>query len=178
MNFIRRSVKHAESGCSTATGCILGKRLLKLNLNYPKGDTDMDKVSLEDLELAEFWQQDNEDMEVAANFPFTPSFPATTGLDPENHTVVYGEIESGKELATHTEDADELLVILGGTAEVWLGEEQSTLTDGELVLIPAGEPHGIRNTGTETVQYLGVFPDADVTSEFESELQPVGSRIV
>lgn len=138
----------------------------------------MDKVSLDDLELAEFWQEDNEEMEVAANFPFTPSFPANAGLEAENHTVVYGEIEPGKELATHTEDADELLVILSGSAGVSVGDEQSTLTEGELVLIPASEPHGIRNSGTETVQYLGVFPDPDVTSEFELELQPVGARIV
>jgi quercetin dioxygenase-like cupin family protein len=138
----------------------------------------MEKVQLDDLELAEFWQEDNEEMKVAANFPYTPSFPANAGLEADNHTVVYGEIDSGKELATHTEDGDELLVILGGTAEVTIGENDETLTDGELILIPAEEPHRVRSVGDETVRYLGVFAASEVTSEFKSALQPVGSRIV
>jgi hypothetical protein len=64
------------------------------------------KISLDDLNLVEITQSDT-DMEVSASFPFSSEFPASTGIDLEGgHTVVYFELEPGKELGTH-EDSPE-----------------------------------------------------------------------
>ncbi len=43
------------------------------------------------------------------------------------------------------EESDKLYAILRGEGEVMVGNEKRTLKAGEIVLAPAGEPHGIAN---------------------------------
>src|SRR5215208_1908941 len=48
---------------------------------------------------------------------------------------------------THLHTVDEILTVLDGRAEIWLGEERATLTPGQSVIVPASQRHGFRNTG-------------------------------
>ena len=51
--------------------------------------SELTAFSLDDLELFQLTQDDTE-MEVDVNFPFSPEFPATTGNELEGgHNVVY-----------------------------------------------------------------------------------------
>lgn len=106
----------------------------------------------------------------------TPAFPATTDIEADEFTVVYTELEPNNEVGTHTESAEELFVLLEGTVELTIGDERDQLTAGSMALIPATEPHRIRSVGDQPVRFIGVFPDTDVTSEFESALQPMNRR--
>ncbi len=38
--------------------------------------------------------------------------------------------------------------MLDGKAEVWLDDERVMLSDGQLVIVPAGRKHGFNNIGT------------------------------
>jgi quercetin dioxygenase-like cupin family protein len=38
--------------------------------------------------------------------------------------------------------------VLSGKAEVWMDGERSTLSDGQLAIIPAGRKHGFINVGS------------------------------
>jgi quercetin dioxygenase-like cupin family protein len=135
--------------------------------------------SLGELELVESTQP-NSDMEVKVNVPFSSEFPASSGLELEGgHNVVYFEIEPGKELATHRDSPEELIVCLDGEdIEAWVGDAEGTIAAGDLAVIPPRAPHGFRNTGGETARFLGMFSDSAIVGEFEAELEPFGSRIV
>lgn len=136
----------------------------------------MKSIELSELELVELWQEDT-DMDAAVNFPFTPAFPATTGIEADDFTVVYTELEPGKEVGTHTESTEELFVLLDGTVAVSIGDEREQLSAGSMALIPATEPHRIQTVGDKPVRFIGVFPETDVTTAFESSLQPMDRRV-
>jgi quercetin dioxygenase-like cupin family protein len=141
--------------------------------------SDLKTVTLGDLELVEMTQSDTE-MEVNVNFPFSPEFPATTGLELDGgHSVVYFEIAPGKELATHKDSPEELIVCLAGEdIEAWAGDAEGEIAAGDLAVIPPMAPHGFRNTGDETARFLGLFSDSTSVSEFEKPLEPIGKKVV
>ena len=70
-------------------------------------------------------------MRIRVNFPFY----AATGN--ERSAVVYFEIDPGHYLGTHTDSAEEIVLILAGSVEASLGEERGRLSAGQAALIPA-----------------------------------------
>jgi quercetin dioxygenase-like cupin family protein len=69
-----------------------------------------------ELELLEGSYEDDPTMRVKFNFPFY------VGTGTNNSAVVYFELEPGHRLGTHTDSAEEILLILEGEAEAALGE--------------------------------------------------------
>lgn len=74
---------------------------------------------------------------------------------------------------THLHAVEEILTVLAGEAEVWLGEERSPMTVGQSLVVPAGVKHGFRNTGAQTLHvqatlaapiFEAAFDDARETS--------------
>ena len=59
--------------------------------------------------------------------------------------------DPGKGAPTHLHAVEEVLHVLDGQAEVWIGNDRATLTAGQLVIVPAGRKHGFSNTGTSTL---------------------------
>jgi quercetin dioxygenase-like cupin family protein len=51
----------------------------------------------------------------------------------------------------HLHAVEEVLTIVAGQAEVWVGEERHQATAGHSVIIPAGKFHGFRNSGSDTL---------------------------
>jgi quercetin dioxygenase-like cupin family protein len=124
------------------------------------------------LELMEVWYEDDPTMRLKVNFPFF------LGTGTKSTAVVYFEIEPGHRLGTHTDSAEEILLVLEGTAEVSLGDEQGRLSAGEMALVPAMEPHGLRNAGEETLRIVGFFSSNVVVSTFDQPMMPFGQRVV
>ena len=60
---------------------------------------------IDELELMEVWYEDDPTMRVKVNFPFF------LGTGTKNTAVVYFEIEPGYRLATHTDSAEEILLV-------------------------------------------------------------------
>jgi quercetin dioxygenase-like cupin family protein len=127
---------------------------------------------IEDLELLEVWYENDPTMRLKVNFPFF------LGTGTKNTAVVYFEIEPGYRLGTHTDSAEEILLILEGEAEVSLGEEQGRLSAEEMALVPAMVPHGIRNVGDERVRVAGCFSSNVIVSTFDQPMMPFGQRAV
>jgi mannose-6-phosphate isomerase-like protein (cupin superfamily) len=60
---------------------------------------------------------------------------------------VYG-LEPGQEQKVHAHgDADKLYCVLDGRGVFLVGDEERELGARQVVLAPAGAPHGVRNTG-------------------------------
>jgi quercetin dioxygenase-like cupin family protein len=125
-------------------------------------------VQLSELELPEAGYENDPTMRAKGTSPFS----AATGT--KNTAVVYFEIEPGHRLGTHTDSAEELLLILGGEAEVSVGDEQGQVSAGEMALVPAMVPHSMRNVGDETLRVVGFFSSSTVMSTFDQPVVPMG----
>jgi quercetin dioxygenase-like cupin family protein len=125
-----------------------------------------------ELELMEAWYEDDPTMRVKVNFPLF------LGTGTKNTAVVYFELEPGHRLGRHTDSAEEILLVLDGMAEVSLGDEQGQISAGEMAVVPAMVPHGLRNVGDETARFVGFFSSNVVVSTFDQPLMPFGQRVV
>lgn len=74
---------------------------------------------------------------------------------------------------THLHAVEEVLTVLEGQAEAWLGDKKSPMTVGQSLIVPAGIKHGFRNTGATTLHvqatlaapiFEAAFDDARETS--------------
>jgi quercetin dioxygenase-like cupin family protein len=127
---------------------------------------------IDQLELLEVWYENDPTMRLKVNFPFF------LGTGTKSSAVVYFEIEPGHRLGTHTDSAEEILLVLEGTAEVSLGDEQGRLSAGEMALVPAMVPHGLRNVSDETVRVVGFFSSNVIVSTFDQPMMPFNQRVV
>jgi quercetin dioxygenase-like cupin family protein len=127
---------------------------------------------IDQLELVEVWYENDPTMRLKVNFPFF------LGTGTRSTAVVYFEVEPGHRLGTHTDSAEEILLILAGEAEVSLGDERGRLSAGEMALVPAMVPHGLRNAGDETVRVVGFFSSNVVVSTFDQPMMPFDQRVV
>lgn len=59
--------------------------------------------------------------------------------------------DPGHGAPTHLHAVEEVLHVIAGQAEVWIGDDRAILTDGQLVVVPAGRKHGFSNTGAGTL---------------------------
>ena len=125
-------------------------------------------VRLSELEMPEAGYENDPTMRVKANFPFS------VAIGTKNTAVVYFEVEPGHRLGTHTDSAEELLLILEGEAEASVGDEQGRVSAGEMALVPAMVPHSVRNVGDETLRVVGFFSSSTVMSTFDQPLVPMG----
>jgi len=91
--------------------------------------------------------------------------------------VVLFELDPGAELVSHTDSAEEILVVLQGSAEATVGDECGPLAAGQAALVPASVPHGVRNTGSETLRVLGFFSASTILSRFEEAPAPGAPRL-
>jgi quercetin dioxygenase-like cupin family protein len=105
-------------------------------------------------------------------------FPVYRDTGTASTAVVYFELEPGHRLGRHVDSAEEVLVILAGTAEAVVGEERAAADAGALVVVPAMVPHEVINTGDETLRVAGVFASNTVVSIFDEEIEGAGTRVI
>jgi quercetin dioxygenase-like cupin family protein len=132
----------------------------------------MNAVKIEELELLHASYEDDPTMRVRFNFPLY------VGSGTRSSSVVYFELEPGFRLGTHTDSAEEILLILEGTAEATVGDEHARVSAGEMAVVPAMVPHALRNVGDETVRVVGFFSSNVVASVFDRPMMPLGQRMV
>jgi quercetin dioxygenase-like cupin family protein len=127
------------------------------------------KLDLDRVELA-----DN----ATAGGPIRVAFPFHSAAGASASAAVLFELDSGDELATHTDSAEEVLLVLAGDAEAEVGERRVRLSAGELAVVPALEPHSVRNAGEGTLRVLGFFSQSTVVATFAEPLVPEGPQVM
>lgn len=128
-------------------------------------------VNVNELELMEGWSE--ADLTKRGRF----EFPIHVNTGAASSSVIYFEVAPGEHCGRHTHSAEEIVLILDGTAELELGNERSTASAGSLGLIPTMAPHDVYNVGTTTVRVVGFFSSAAVLTEFEDPIAPMGMSI-
>jgi mannose-6-phosphate isomerase-like protein (cupin superfamily) len=76
---------------------------------------------------------------------------------------------------THLHAVEEVLTVLAGCAEIWVGEERATVTAGQSVIIPAGHRHGFRNNGKAVLHVEATLAAPMFEAAFE-DLRETGRR--
>lgn len=132
----------------------------------------MGALNLNHLDLVEGWADDDET--VRARF----SFPITAASGAASTSVVYFEIEPGRRLSPHTHSAEEVLLILEGTAQAILEERATTLDAGGITAIPANVLHNVANAGSSTLRAVGFFSSAATVNRYEHLIMPMGTRVL
>ena len=128
----------------------------------------MQAIETKALELAEISSPGDGTREVRAAFPIHWQTGATSTA------MVYIELEPGMHLGTHTDSAEEILVVLDGEVEATVGSESARLTGAGVAVVPAMEPHDVRNVGNATARVVGIFGANATVAVFEEEFSVMG----
>ena len=76
--------------------------------------------------------------------------------------MVRVNMEAGRSHPFHTHpNREEIIYILSGRAEQWIGREHRILEPGEMVFVPKGEVHGTYNPFSETLVFLVALAPAN-----------------
>ena len=75
--------------------------------------------------------------------------------------MVRANMEAGHSHPFHTHPTrEEIIYILSGRAEQWIGREHRILGPGEMLLVPKGEVHGTYNPFRERLVFLAILSPA------------------
>ncbi len=84
------------------------------------------------------------------------SHPASTGAT--QLTVVDATLAPGQSHGFHKHpDQEEVIVVIAGKVEQWLGKEKRILGFGDAAFIPKGEVHASFNVGESDAKLLAIF---------------------
>ena len=121
---------------------------------------------------------DLDDFELAPTGPgLRVSFPLHSATGTASTATVLFELDPGAELGVHTDSAEELLVIVQGTAEARVGDEVGRLEQHQVALVPPMAPHGLRNIGDDVLRVFGTFSASTVVSTFEEPFEEGGPQV-
>lgn len=65
--------------------------------------------------------------------------------------------DPGHGAPTYLHAVEEILRVIEGQADVWIGEAHVTLSSGELAIVPAGRKHGFSNCGGGTLHTMSTL---------------------
>ena len=78
--------------------------------------------------------------------------PKTSGAKQLTATCV--EIHPGGRQRVHSHDPEQVYFILEGRGRMTVGRETEEVGAGDCVFIPSRVPHGLENTGSESLKYF------------------------
>lgn len=65
---------------------------------------------------------------------------------------------------------EEVIYVLEGEAEQWVGEEKRVLKPGEMAHIPMNTPHATRNSGGRALVFLAMLSPVEAAGEFSVDV--------
>jgi quercetin dioxygenase-like cupin family protein len=77
----------------------------------------------------------------------------------------------------HHSDTEECIYVLSGRATTYADSGEYPLEAGDTILMPAGEQHVTRNTGSQPLVLLCFFPVANVAKATEEGRSPKAPQI-
>jgi mannose-6-phosphate isomerase-like protein (cupin superfamily) len=129
----------------------------------------MSPIDLENLKLKE---------SATAGGPIRVAFPIHSATGTASTAAVLFELDPGSELATHRDSAEEVLLVLEGSAEARIADRSIAVGPGQLVVVPARVPHSVLNHGNDRLRILGVFAASTVVATFAEPLAPGGPQMM
>ena len=72
---------------------------------------------------------------------------------------------------THMHAVEEVLEVIYGTAEIWIGEEKSIVQANQSVVVPAGFRHGFRNVLTTTLHVRATLAASIFEAAYDNKIE-------
>src|SRR3954452_3283906 len=82
-------------------------------------------------------------------------------------------VAPGAGAPTHTHEVEEVLSVLEGEAEAWLGESRHPMAAGQSLIVPPGVAHGFRNTGGGVLRFRALLASPVFEARFQGVAEPV-----
>ena len=137
----------------------------------PKGRAGaMPAASFEDSELEEAWVEGD----AGARWRSAQGLGGDEGARESGCALL--EVEPGCRLPRHVDSAEELVVVVSGRAAVSVADEEIDVPAGGVALVPECVPHEVRNAGDSPLRFIAVYAGNEVTTTYETDVQPDGSR--
>jgi mannose-6-phosphate isomerase-like protein (cupin superfamily) len=86
--------------------------------------------------------------------------------------VIFVDAEPGRGPSLHTHPYEEVLIILEGQATLHDGDGKRDVRAGDVVLIPAGHPHGFVNSGDVRLRQIDIHVSPSFSTEWLEEGEP------
>jgi quercetin dioxygenase-like cupin family protein len=80
-------------------------------------------------------------------------------------TVLSNDCGAGEAVRAHTHDVEEVLLVVSGSCEVGIDGTTATVSEGDAVVIPAGQPHSFRARQDGT-RVLGILAGPDARTHY------------
>src|SRR5258708_16646459 len=100
----------------------------------------------------------------AAEIPWRPGYRRFTLAGPEQGIACSASlsvIEPGAGAPTHFHNtADEVIIVLDGALEMWIGDQRPAVAADHTVSLPAGAPHGFVALGPGPARILAFLPQS------------------
>lgn len=77
--------------------------------------------------------------------------------------------EPDKGAPTHLHAVEEILTVLEGHAEVWIGDERLVVTTDQSIIVPAGRKHGFRNVGRQALHVRATLAAPVLVALFDDQ---------
>ena len=132
----------------------------------------MHTIQTRELELQPAHHRADEDNVVRA------AWPVHRDTGARSTAAVLFELASGTHLGTHTDSAEEVLVVLDGEVEIVVGDERRRASAGSIAVVPAGVSHDVIGIGDAPARVTGVFSSNTIVSVFDDEWMPYGTRVL
>ena len=89
----------------------------------------------------------------------------------KNFSIGYVTLDAnGGQVPWHNQEQEEVYFIIEGTAELCLGNERQTLTNGQAAFIPPTVFHQITNLGATPLKMLYCYGPAGAVAHWQQEL--------
>lgn len=89
----------------------------------------------------------------------------------EHLLLVRATFQPGEVHKFHTHPGrEEIIYVLAGSAEQWVGHDKRVLGPGEVAHIPKNTPHATRNAGTQPLIFLAILSPVEAAGEFSVDL--------
>jgi quercetin dioxygenase-like cupin family protein len=105
------------------------------------------------------------------------AWPVHRDVGARSTAAVYFELAAGAHLGSHTDSAEEVLVVLEGEVEISVGAERRRAGAGALAVVPAQVPHDVAAVGGPA-KVAGIFSASTIVSVFEDTWLPFGTRVL
>jgi mannose-6-phosphate isomerase-like protein (cupin superfamily) len=71
-------------------------------------------------------------------------------------SMIFVDAAPGRGPALHKHDYDEVFVVQEGQATMFAGERELEVSAGDIVVVPAGQPHGFVNSGAGRLRQIDI----------------------
>jgi len=94
----------------------------------------------------------------------------------QNLSLQISEIPVGSEQPVHNHEPEQCYYIIRGTGLMVIENESQEVKEGDAIFIPSNSKHGIKNLGSEILEYITANAPA-FSKEYEATLWPEAPKL-